>query len=121
MSPVPALAAVGWAMSPEIAAACGLMVADVSSFCSANNPSFFTFRSFSTAGGNKLEDATEDMRIGIAKAALETCILGVALSVIFRSWWVFVAALVYLASEYLFYRWALAHPHETAEDIASQA
>jgi len=41
---LPALGAVGWAMSTEIAAAGGLLVADVSSFCSANGPSLFTFR-----------------------------------------------------------------------------
>jgi hypothetical protein len=117
---LPALASIGWGMSTEIAAACGLMVADVSSFCSANNPSFFTFRSFSTAGGNKADDADEDMKIGIAKAALETFVLGLALSAIFHSWWIFVAGLVYLIFTFLFYRWALAHPHESAVDIAGQ-
>jgi hypothetical protein len=117
---LPALGAVGWAMSTEIAAASGLMVADVSSFCSANCPSLFTFRAFSTAGGAKRDDADEDMKIGIAKAALETVVLGVALSVIFHSWWIFVAGLVYLLFTFLFYRWGLAHPHEHGEGIAEQ-
>jgi hypothetical protein len=107
-------------MSTEIAAACGLMVADVSSFCSANCPSLFTFRAFSTAGGNKLDDATEDMRIGVGKAAIETVILGAALSVIFHSWWVLAAGLVYLVATFLFYRWGLAHPHAAGEGIADQ-
>ena len=117
---LPALGAVGWAMSTEIAAAGGLLVADVSSFCSANCPSLFTFRAFSTAGGNKLAWADEDMKIGITKAALETVVLGVALSVIFHSWWILVAGLVYLVATFLFYRWGLAHPHEGGEDIAAQ-
>ena len=115
-----ALGAIGWGMSTEIAAACGLMVADVSSFCSANNPSFFTFRAFSTAGGSKLDDADEDMKIGIAKAALETFVLGFALSAIFHSWWVLAAGIVYLIFTFAFYRWALAHPHDSAVDIAAQ-
>ncbi|MGD0220654.1 MAG: hypothetical protein ABSC73_09410 [Acidimicrobiales bacterium] len=117
---LPALASIGWGMSTEIAAACGLMVADVSSFCSANNPSFFTFRAFSTAGGNKAEDADEDMKIGIAKAALETVVLGLALAAIFHSWWILLAGLFYLVFTALFYRWALAHPHEAPDEIAAQ-
>lgn len=107
---------------PSVAAAglALLTIADASSFISANNPSiFFTTRAFSTQGGNKLDNAKEDIRLGVGKAIIETTIVGYGAVLITGSWWPLVIPLAYCAIDWAAYEWALAHPH-AGTDIASQ-
>jgi hypothetical protein len=114
------LGLIGWTMSAEILGMSLLTIADGAAFWSANNPSFMTTRSFTTAGGNKAETIREDIRIGGVKAVIETALVGFGAALILSSWWPLLLPMVYMVVQWLFFAWALKNPHGHAEGIAAQ-
>ena len=112
--------AVDWHMDPTVLGIALLTIADSSSFVSANNPSFFTVRHFSSAEGNKPETTREDIHIGLVKAGVETVLVGVGGALITGSWWPLVLPAAYWAFQVGFFRWALDNPHHGARSIAEQ-
>lgn len=112
---------IGWKLDPTIAGLALLTIADASSFWSANNPSFFTVRHFTTQGDQKASDTRNDIHIGSLKATAETIIIGTGAVLITKSWWPLVAPLGYIALDWWFYEWAMNHPHANNENIATQS
>lgn len=107
-------------MNPTILGIALLTIADSSSFWSANNPSFFTVRHFTTEGDQKAEDTKTDIYAGGAKASIETVLVGFGGALITKSWWPLAAPLAYLGVCWMWYKWALEHPHENNVAIAQQ-
>jgi hypothetical protein len=97
-----------------------LIIADASSFWSANNPSFFTVRHFTTESQAKAETTKTDIRAGGGKATLETAIVGYGACLVTKSWWPLAAALSYMAIDWIWYEWAMANPHPNTVGIAEQ-
>lgn len=111
---------IGWKANPTVAGLALLTIADASSFWSANNPSFFTVRHFTSSDDQRAEDTKIDIYIGSAKATLETVLVGVGAVLITKSWWPLAAPLGYIALDWLFYEWALRHPHDNNVSIEDQ-
>jgi hypothetical protein len=112
--------AITWRMDATVLGMSLLTIADAAAFWSANNPSFMTVRSFTTAGGNKAETVRTDIKIGSLFGTGETVVVGFGAALISRSWWPLVLPGAYLALKWAQYRWALDHPHGHAETIADQ-
>lgn len=110
-----------WKLDPTIAGLALLTIADASSFWSANNPSFFTVRHFTTQGDQKASDTRNDIHIGSLKATAETVIIGMGAVLITKSWWPIAAPMAYIALDWMFYEWAMNHPHANNENIATQS
>jgi hypothetical protein len=110
-----------WKMNPTILGIALLTIADASSFWSANNPSFFTVRHFTTQGDQKAADTRTDIYAGGAKATVETVIVGFGGVLITKSWWPLAAPLAYMGICWAWYKWALDNPHDNAEPIADQS
>lgn len=111
---------IGWKIDPTIAGLTFLTIADASSFWSANNPSFFTVRHFTTEGDQKAEDTRTDIYIGSLKATLETITVGFGGALITKSWWPLAGPMIYIALDWWFYKWALDNPHKNNQPIAQQ-
>lgn len=111
---------IGFAMNADVLGMSLLTIADAAAFWSANNPSFMTTRSFTTAGGNKAETVQTDIVIGGVKGTIETAIVGFGAALVTRSWWPFLFPLAYMIVQWLFFLWALRHPHGHASTIADQ-
>lgn len=109
-----------WKLNPTTFGIALLTIADSSSFWSANNPSFFTVRHFTTQSDQKAEDTRTDIYAGGMKATIETVIVGFGGVLITKSWWPLAAPIAYLGVSWLWYKWALEHPHEGTTSIAEQ-
>lgn len=108
-----------WTMNATVLGLALLVIADASSFWSANNPSLMTERTFTTKGGKKASDTTTDIQIGGVKAIVESIIVGIGASLVVGSFWPWAAQGVYMATNWPYHHWALTHPHGDT-DIASQ-
>jgi hypothetical protein len=111
---------VGWKMSPTILATTLLVIADASSFWSANNPSFMTERRFTTNSPQTAAETKTDIRAGGAKAALESMLVGYGASIVTKSWWPLAIPLGYLAFNWAWHEWAMSHPHPTSTPMDNQ-
>jgi hypothetical protein len=100
-----------WNTSPEAVGLSLLIIADASSFWSANNPSGFTIRSFSTEGGDKHDQAATDIQIGGVKAIVESAVVAIGASVLTGSYLPWFAQAAYLAVDWVYFDWALRTPH----------
>jgi hypothetical protein len=109
-----------WKASPDSVALSLLIIADASSFWSANNPSGFTIRSFSTEGGEKHDQAATDIQIGGVKAIVESAVVAIGASVLTGSYLPWASQAAYLAVDWLYFDWALRNPHD-GPGIAQQA
>ena len=107
-------------MNPTILGITLLIIADASSFWSANNPSFFTVRHFTTESAERAETTKTDIRAGGGKATLETLIVGYGAALVTSSWWPLASALGYMAIDWAWYEWAMQHPHPKTKGIAEQ-
>lgn len=107
-------------MNPTILGISLLTIADASSFWSANNPSFFTVRTFTTKGDQQAEHARTDIYAGGAKATVETVAIGFGGAFVTKSWWPLAIPLAYMGICWAWYKWALDNPHPTAEPMADQ-
>jgi hypothetical protein len=114
------MANITWRMNPTILGITLLIIADASSFWSANNPSFFTVRHFTTESEEKAKTTKTDIRAGGGKATVETAIVGYGAALVTRSWWPLAAALGYMAVDWAWYEWAMKHPHGNTKGIAEQ-
>lgn len=114
------LGAVGWALNAEVLGLSLLTIADAAGFWSANNPSFMTTRSFTTAGGNKADTVREDITIGGVKAVVETVLVGFGAALVVKSWWPLLVPIVYMVVQWCFFAWALRNPHGHADSIGAQ-
>jgi hypothetical protein len=109
-----------WAMNATVLGLALLVIADASSFWSANNPSFMTERTFTTTGGKKAADTTMDIQIGGVKAIIESALVGIGASLVVGSFWPWAAQGIYMVSNWPYHQWGLTHPHGDT-DIANQA
>jgi hypothetical protein len=109
-----------WKADPATLGLALLVIADASSFWSANNPSGFTVRSFSTEGGDKHDQACTDIQIGSVKAIGESAIIAIGASLLTGSLLPWAAQAVYLLGDWFYYDWALNNPH-AGTGIAQQA
>jgi hypothetical protein len=109
-----------WRMDATILGIALLIIADASSFWSANNPSFFTVRHFTTESEEKAQTTKTDIRAGGGKATIETVIVGYGAVLVTRSWWPLASALSYMAVDWVWYEWAMQHPHANTTGIAQQ-
>jgi hypothetical protein len=100
-----------WRASPEAVGIALLVIADASSFWSANNPSGFTVRSFSTEGGTKHAQACTDIQIGGVKALAESAVVAIGASVLTGSYLPWAVQAAYLAVDWGYFDWALRNPH----------
>ena len=100
-----------WKADPATLGLALLVIADASSFWSANNPSGFTVRSFSTEGGAKHDQACTDIQIGSVKAIAESAIIAIGASLLTGSYLPFAAQATYLLGDWFYYDWALNNPH----------
>jgi len=107
-------------MNPTILGITLLIIADASSFWSANNPSFFTVRHFTTESEHKAQTTKIDIRAGGGKATLETAVVSYGACLVTKSWWPLAAAMGYMAIDWAWYEWAMKNPHSHAVDIAQQ-
>jgi hypothetical protein len=110
----------GWAMNAQIIAASALVVGDVWNFNSAMMPSYMTIRTFTSKDAGKARDTRQDVFIGMGAAALMSVGTGVAVSVVFKSWWPAAFALVGLVVADALYLHALNNPHGGYDSIADQ-
>jgi hypothetical protein len=114
------LPALGWAMSPQIIAASALVVGDVWNFNSAMMPSYFTIRTFVSKGMGEASDTKHDIYVGMAAAGVMSLLTGLAVSVVFKSWWPFAFAAGGLVAADAMYLHAMMNPHGRYDSIASQ-
>lgn len=114
------MANITWRMNPTILGITLLIIADASSFWSANNPSFFTVRHFTTESEEKARTTKVDIRAGGGKATLETAVVGYGAALVTKSWWPLAAALGYMGIDWMWYEWAMKHPHANSKGIAEQ-
>lgn len=114
------MADISWRMDATILGITLLIIADASSFWSANNPSFFTVRTFTTESEEKARNTKTDIRAGGGKATIETAIVGYGACLVTRSWWPLAAALGYMAVDWAWYEWAMKHPHSSSVGMAEQ-
>lgn len=114
------MANITWRMNPTILGITLLIIADASSFWSANNPSFFTVRTFTTESAQKAKDTKTDIRAGGAKATIETVIVGYGSALVTKSWWPLAGALGYMVVDWVWYEWAMQHPHANNKGMAEQ-
>jgi hypothetical protein len=108
-------------MNPTILATSLLVIADASSFWSANNPSFMTERRFTTESEQTAAETKIDIRAGGAKAVVESVIVGYGASIVVKSWWPLAVPLGYLTINWIWHEWAMSHPHPTGESMSNQA
>lgn len=110
----------GWAMNAQIVAASALVVGDVWNFNSAMMPSYMTIRTFTSKDPAKAADTRGDVIIGMAAAAGMSVLVGVAVSVVFKSWWPLAFSVVGLGVADALYLHALNNPHGGYDSIAEQ-
>jgi hypothetical protein len=110
----------GWAMNPQVAAAAALVVGDVWNFNSAMLPSYMTIRTFTSADPAKARNTRHDVYVGMVAAGAMSVGVGVAVSVVFRSWWPAAFSLAGLVVADALYLHALNNPHGGYDSIAAQ-
>lgn len=113
-------AGVGWTMNPQVVAASALVVGDVWNFNSAMMPSYMTIRTFTSKDAGKAATTRQDVMIGMAAAAGMSVLVGLAVSVVFKSWWPVAFSVVGLAVADGMYLHALNNPHGHYDSIADQ-
>lgn len=109
-----------WAMSAGTLGVALLVIADASSFWSANNPSWMTERTFATKGGKDQRNTAEDISIGGGKALAESAIVGIGASIVTGSFWPWAVQALYFGANWPFHHWAMLNPHDNDHSIASQ-
>lgn len=109
---------ISWKMDSVILGITLLIIADASSFWSANNPSGFTERRFAGEGG-MVEDETkvDILYLGGGKAMVETLIVGYGGALVTGSWWPLASGMIYQAANYLWHKWHIENPHPTSTRI----
>jgi hypothetical protein len=110
----------GWAMNAQIIAASALVVGDVWNFNSAMMPSYMTIRTFTSKDPATAADTRGDVMIGMVAAGAMSVFVGVAVSVVFKSWWPAAFSIVGLAVADALYLHALNNPHGGYDSIADQ-
>lgn len=110
----------GWAMNTQVVAASALVVGDVWNFNSAMLPSYMTIRTFTSKDPGQAKHTKRDVYIGMAAAGVMSVGVGIAVSVVFKSWWPAAFSLVGLAIADAMYLHALQNPHGGYSDIVSQ-
>lgn len=107
-------------MNAQIIAASALVVGDVWNFNSAMMPSYMTIRTFTSKDPAKAATTREDVYIGMSAAAAMSVGVGIAVSVVFKSWWPAAFSLAGLVVADGLYLHALNNPHGHFDGIASQ-
>jgi len=100
--------------NPEVVGLAALCAADAAAFLSGMNPSFFTMRAFTSAGGEKAENTKKDIRVGSAVGAGLALLAGIGASLISESWWPILATAATLVVIIGAYEYAVSHPHSYA-------
>ncbi len=83
-------------------------------------PSYMTIRTFTSKDPATAADTRKDVFIGMGAAAVMSVGVGLAVSVVFKSWWPLAFSVVGLAVADGLYLHALNHPHGGYDSIADQ-
>src|ERR1051326_8271955 len=105
---------------PEIIGLTALVMADAAAFLSGVNPSLFTMRAFTDAGGANADNTKKDIRIGSAIGSGLALIAGVGASLVSGSWWPIIGTVITLVVIIGSYEWAVNNPHGYGSDIGGQ-
>lgn len=95
-----------WKLNGTAAGLTFMSVATAASFWNANNPEIYKVREMAAN-----PDARADLKLALAKSALEVGMLGLGATVIAKSWWPLAAGLGYVGISYAFFDWACRNPH----------
>jgi hypothetical protein len=104
----------------EIIGLTALVMADAAAFLSGVNPSLFTMRAFTDAGGAKADNTKNDIRLGSAIGSGLALIAGVGASLVSKSWWPIIGTVVTLVVIIGSYEWAINNPHGYGANIGAQ-
>jgi hypothetical protein len=104
----------------EIIGLTALVMADAAAFLSGVNPSLFTMRAFTDAGGAKADNTKLDIRIGSVIGSSLALIAGTGASLVSGSWWPILGTIVTLVVIIGSYEWAINNPHGYGSAIGSQ-